>query len=136
VPASRETRSIVFTFGCLARPVVYVYDKSMEIRLTPEIKERIRQHLVHECSGSPESILTRALQALETLEAMQAQAPRMLSPVQGEVAQPSSAPALLLVQWLHATAGPRMGLEEVRRRLAKIPGSMADAIREERDDRI
>jgi hypothetical protein len=110
----------------------------MEIRLTSEIKERIRQHLAHQCSGSPESVLTKALQALETLEAMQVQQAQAPAPDQQDIKPPSeaSAPASLLVQWLHATAGPRVGLEEVRRRLAKIPGSMANAIREERDDRL
>ena len=39
------------------------------------------------------------------------------------------------VQFLCDTAGPRVGLEEVRRRLAKIPGQMSAAIRELRDER-
>lgn len=40
-----------------------------------------------------------------------------------------------LVQWLHATAGPRVGLAEVRRRLAKVPGKMSEVVRELRDER-
>lgn len=40
-----------------------------------------------------------------------------------------------LVQLLYTTSGPRVGLEEVQRRLAKIPGSMSEAVRELRDER-
>jgi hypothetical protein len=47
-----------------------------------------------------------------------------------------SAQVAPLLQWLHETAGPRVGLNEVRRRLANLPGSMSDAIYEEREDRF
>ena len=40
-----------------------------------------------------------------------------------------------LVQLLHATSGSRVGLKEVRRRLAKIPGKMSEIVRELRDER-
>ncbi len=40
-----------------------------------------------------------------------------------------------LVQYLSEIPGPRIGLEEVRRRLAKIPGKMSDVVRELRDGR-
>jgi hypothetical protein len=40
-----------------------------------------------------------------------------------------------LVQLLSTTSGPRVGLEEVRRRLAKIPGTMSETVRELRDER-
>jgi hypothetical protein len=40
-----------------------------------------------------------------------------------------------LVQFLSGTSGPQLGLEEVRRRLAKIPGKMSEAVRELRDER-
>ena len=40
-----------------------------------------------------------------------------------------------LVQFLTEIPGPRIGLEEVRRRLAKIPGKMSDVVREFRDER-
>ena len=40
-----------------------------------------------------------------------------------------------LVQLLHATVGSRVGLTEVRRRLAKIPGKMSEVVRELRDER-
>jgi hypothetical protein len=40
-----------------------------------------------------------------------------------------------LVQLLSTTAGPRVGLEEVQRRLAKIPGQMSEIVRELRDER-
>jgi len=40
-----------------------------------------------------------------------------------------------LVQLLNETLGPRLGLENVRRRLAKIPGKMSETVRELRDER-
>jgi hypothetical protein len=40
-----------------------------------------------------------------------------------------------LVRFLKETSGPRVGLEEVRRRLAKISGKMSDTVRELRDER-
>ena len=109
----------------------------MDITLTPEMEALIRQHLAHGCSQTPESVLTKALQALGELEARQSQAP----PTQAAQEEPigvaeQSAQVSPLLQWLHETAGPRVGLHEVRRRLAKIPGSMSDAIYEEREDRF
>ena len=110
----------------------------MDIKLTSEIEELIRQHLAHGCSKSPESVLTKALHALSELEAMQAQDAPPTKAIQkqpADIASPS-VPRSPLLQWLHETAGPRVGLEEVRRRLAKIPGSMSDDISKERDDRF
>ena len=40
-----------------------------------------------------------------------------------------------LVHFLNETLGPRLGLENVRRRLAKIPGKMSETVRELRDER-
>jgi len=40
-----------------------------------------------------------------------------------------------LMQLLSITSGPRVGLEEVQRRLAKIPGKMSERVRELRDER-
>lgn len=40
-----------------------------------------------------------------------------------------------VVQFLNDMTGPGIGLEEVRRRLAKIPGKMSDTVRELRDER-
>ena len=40
-----------------------------------------------------------------------------------------------LVQLLYTTSGPRVGIEEVQRRLAKIPGTMSETVRELRDER-
>jgi hypothetical protein len=40
-----------------------------------------------------------------------------------------------LMQLLCATAGARVGLEEVRRRLAKIPGNMSETVQDLRDER-
>ena len=40
-----------------------------------------------------------------------------------------------LVQLLYTTSGPRVGLAEVQRRLAKIPGRMSETVRELRDER-
>jgi hypothetical protein len=103
----------------------------MEIRLTPEMERMIQQHLAHGCSRSPESVLKKALHALRRLETMQAQH----SDTNAPLPEPSP-PALPLIQRLHDTAHPPAGLEEVRRRLAKIPGALVDAIHEERHDRI
>ena len=41
----------------------------------------------------------------------------------------------LLVQLLSTISGPRVGLEEVQRRLAKIPGKISETVRELRDER-
>jgi hypothetical protein len=41
-----------------------------------------------------------------------------------------------LLQWLRDTSGPAMDLAALRRRLAGIPGSLSDAIAEERQDRL
>jgi hypothetical protein len=40
-----------------------------------------------------------------------------------------------LVQLLYTTSRPRVELEEVQRRLAKIPGKMSETVRELRDER-
>jgi hypothetical protein len=40
-----------------------------------------------------------------------------------------------LVQFLSMTPGARIGLEEVRMRLAKIQGKMSETVRELRDER-
>jgi hypothetical protein len=40
-----------------------------------------------------------------------------------------------LVQLLYTTSGPRLGLAEVRRRLAKIPGKLSETVRELCDER-
>jgi hypothetical protein len=101
----------------------------MEIRLTPEMERMIQQHLAHGCSRSPGSVLQKALHALRRLEIMQR------SDTNAPLPEPSPS-ALPLIQWLHDTAHPPAGLEEVRRRLAKIPGALADAIHEERHDRL
>jgi hypothetical protein len=110
----------------------------MEVTLTPEMEALIRQHLAHGGSQTPESVLTKALQALGELAAKQSQAHPPTKAAQEEpigVAE-QSAQVSPLLQWLHETAGARVGLNEVRRRLAKIPGSMSDAIYEEREDRF
>lgn len=110
----------------------------MDIPLIPEMEALIRQHLAHGCSQTPESVLTKALQVLGELEARQSPAPLPTKAAQEEpigVAD-QSAPVAPLLQWLHETAGPRVGLHEVRRRLANIPGSMSDASYEEREDRF
>jgi hypothetical protein len=40
-----------------------------------------------------------------------------------------------LVKFLNEAGGPTLRLEEVRARLAKIPGQMSDVVREERNER-
>ena len=57
----------------LAEIACSLYDKVMdrEIVLTPEIRELIRRHLGHGCANTPESVLLRALQALQDHETMQ-----------------------------------------------------------------
>ncbi|MBI4526974.1 MAG: hypothetical protein HY695_24525 [Deltaproteobacteria bacterium] len=40
-----------------------------------------------------------------------------------------------LVRFLNEAVGPEVRLEELRKRLAKIPGSMAGVVREQRDER-
>ena len=42
-----------------------------------------------------------------------------------------------LLQWLHKTAKPGVGLKALRRRLAKkLSGTMAETVREGRNDRV
>jgi hypothetical protein len=110
----------------------------MDIALTPEIEALIRRHLAHGCSQTPESVLTKALHALGELEAMQSQdiPPTKATQEESVGVAEQSTPVLPLLQWRHETAGPRVGLNEVRRRLASIPGSMSDDIHEEREDRL
>lgn len=40
-----------------------------------------------------------------------------------------------LIQFFNETTGPALRLEELRTRLAKIPGQMSDVVREQRDER-
>lgn len=40
-----------------------------------------------------------------------------------------------LLRFLNEATGPALRLEEVRARLAKIPGRMSDVVREQRDER-
>jgi len=40
-----------------------------------------------------------------------------------------------LMQLLYTTSGPRVGLEEVQRRLSKIPGTMSETVRALHDER-
>ncbi len=40
-----------------------------------------------------------------------------------------------LMRFLNETSGPQLGLENVRMRLAKIPGKMSETVRELRDER-
>ncbi len=111
----------------------------MNLTLTPEIEALIRQHLAHGCSRSPESVILKALHALQELETLQHPHHEAVTPSREEQPSPaeSSGQDSLLVQWLHETAGPRMGLEELRRRLAgKISGTMAETVREGRNDRV
>jgi len=63
----------------------------MDITLIPEMEALIRQHLAHGCSQTPESVLTKALQALGELEAKQSQAPHPPKPLkQNPLALPIS----------------------------------------------
>jgi hypothetical protein len=98
----------------------------MEPHLSPEIQSMIRRHLAHGCSGSPESVIKQALHALNEQEA--ASAPHEET---GMDAQASP-----LLQWLRDTSGPATELNALRRRLARIPGSLSDAVAEERQDRL
>jgi len=42
---------------------------------------------------------------------------------------------LPLMRFLSETSAPHVGIKELRRRLAKIPGKMSDTVRELRDER-
>ncbi len=112
--------------------------QNMNISLSQEIETLIRQHMTHGCAGSPESVILKALHALQQLETMQLSPDKSLPHGPEEPTRIADVPAgeSPLVQWLQETAGPRVGLEEVRRRLSGIPGAMSDTIREEREDRI
>jgi hypothetical protein len=110
----------------LSLSAVYPYDREMEPHLSPEIQSMICRHLAHGCSGSPESVIKKALHALNEREA--AAAPREET---GMDAQASP-----LLQWLCETSGPAIDLDALRRRLAGISGSLSDAIAEERQGRL
>jgi hypothetical protein len=110
----------------------------MELHLSPEIQSMIRRHLAHGCSGSPESVIKKALHALNAQEA--AAEPQEETgmdtpetPRQSGQPAPQASP---LLQWLRDTSGPATDLDTLRRRLAGIPGSLSDAIAEERQDRL
>ena len=91
----------------------------------------IRRHLAHGCSPSPESVIRKALQALNEWEVDAAQHEDAGMETQKEAPQPSP-----LLQWLRDTSGPATDLEILRRRLARIPDSLSNAMDEERQDRL
>lgn len=98
----------------------------------------IRRHLAHGCARTPESVIKKALDALNAQEAKAAPHEEAGMDTEEAARQPGTpAPqASPLLQWLRGTSAPAPGLEALRRRLANIPGSLSDAIAEEREDRL
>jgi hypothetical protein len=97
----------------------------MDMHLTPEMEQLIGRYLALGPYTSPEAVVREALLAFHAKESLRRQ---------GLPEPPADASPLLA--WLHATAGPRLGLEAVQRRLSALAGSMADTIRAERDERF
>ena len=110
----------------------------METPLNPEIESMIRRHLAHGCSHSPEAVIKKALHALNAQEANHAQYEETAMQDEGAHPQPDTpAPQVSpLLQWLRDTSAPAPGLEDLRRQLAGIPGSLSDMLSEEREDRL
>ena len=98
------------------------------MRFTPEIERMVRHYLASGTYRSPQSVLTDALHALQEMEAMRSR---------DKQAAEDSREVLPIVRWLQETARPRMGLKKLRRRLSKkLTGTMAQTVREGRDDRV
>jgi Arc/MetJ-type ribon-helix-helix transcriptional regulator len=107
----------------------------MEMRFTPEIERMVQRHLASGAYRSPQSVLTDALYALQELEAMRAD-DKQDAKRDAMAEDAKGTHALPIVQWLQVTAKPRIGLKELRRRLAKkLTGTMAGTVREGRDER-
>ena len=105
------------------------------MRFTPEIERMVQRHLASGAYRSPQSVLTDALYALQELEAMRADDKQDANAMRWRKTPKARRP-LPIVQWLQATAKPRIGLKELRRRLAKkLTGTMAGTVREGRDER-
>src|SRR5262249_21519617 len=119
----------------LVTPALSVYDRAMDITLSPEMETLIRHYMAQGSYPSPESVLMHALAALQELEAMHT--PPTSSPPDDGPPELTTRPctASPLLQWLQATAGPSVGLETLHRRLATLTGSMAETVRAERDER-
>jgi len=128
---TRRCRGLGIKRSSLASAPICPYDTDMEPPLSPDIQSMIRHHLAHGCSPSPESVIRKALHALDEQEAEAAQHEEACMETQKEAPQPSP-----LLQWLRDTSGPATDLEALRRRLARIPDSLSDAMDEERQDRF
>ncbi len=120
----------------LIRPFAH-YDGSMDVTLTPKMEVMIRHHMALGLGRSPEGVLARALYRLQEVEMME---PQNSSAIKSEREKPiefADPCGLPLLKQLHETPGPRLGLKELRRRLAKkISGTMAQTVREDRNDRV
>ena len=124
--------------------VCWVYYEAMEIDivLTPEIKALIHRYLGQGYATSPESVVLRALQALQEHETMQSpndhnetaeeHAPAA-EPSGGAVSRPSSDEEVLrhLVSQgaVHWNGGKPQGLRGVRVRGAPVSDTVLDARR-------
>ena len=122
----------------LAPVPLSLYDRGMETPLNPEIESMIRRHLAHGCSSTPESVIKKALDALNAQEAQDAR--HEDAAMQDEDASPQPDPSAPqetpLLQWLRDTSAQAPSLKDLRRRLAGIPGSLSESVAEERHDRL
>lgn len=111
----------------------------MDIHLTPEMATVVRYYMAHGAYPSPSAVVAKALQALCEVEGMPHHPNHVTTGAnhdqQARVDTPSL-PRSPLLQWLQTTAGPRVGLEALHRRLAPLAGSLADTVRAERDERL
>ena len=84
-------------------------------------------------------MLAQTLEMWWELDAMREQDTKAVKPEYPGETEPSEAPRDVspLLQWLHKSAKPGVGLKALRRRLAKkLSGTMADTVREGRNDRV
>ena len=109
----------------------------MDIRSTPEIERMVRHHLASGAYGSPQSVLTEALHALQKLESIRMEDEQDVKREHGARTEENTPEILPIVRWLQETAKPRMGRMELRWRLSgKFSGTMAQTVSEGRDDRV
>jgi Arc/MetJ-type ribon-helix-helix transcriptional regulator len=107
------------------------------MRFTPEIERIVQYYLASGAYRSPQSVLTDALYALQEMKAMRSRDKQAAKRGEAAEAAEDTRDVLPIVRWLQETTRPRMGLKKLRRRLAKkLTGTMAQTVREGRDDRV
>jgi hypothetical protein len=66
-----KVSDVVFALSNLVFWPVDAYDRNVEVMLTPELEAIVRHHMLHGAYRSPQSVLTKTLDALKEAEAME-----------------------------------------------------------------